>query len=53
MKKQTILIYDFIILYEILLEIKQNLNFEIIKVKNEKALDYFSFNRICIFCKWY
>ena len=36
MKKQTILIYDFIILYEILLEIKQNLNFEIIKVKNEK-----------------
>ena len=36
MKKQTILIYDFIILYEILLEIKQNLNFDIIKVKNEK-----------------
>ena len=36
MKKQTILIYDFNILYEILLEIKQNLNFEIIKVKNEK-----------------
>ena len=36
MKKQTILIYDFIILYEILLEIKQNLNFDIIKVNNEK-----------------
>ena len=36
MKKQTILIYDFNILYEILLEIKQNLNFDIIKVKNEK-----------------
>ena len=29
MKKQTILIYDFNILYEILLEIKQNLNFDI------------------------
>ena len=36
MKKQTILIYDFNILYEILLEIKQNLNFDIIKVNNEK-----------------
>ena len=36
MKKQTILIFDFNILYEILLEIKQNLNFDIIKVNNEK-----------------
>ena len=36
MKKQTILIYDFNILYEILLEIKQNLNFDIVKINNEE-----------------
>ncbi len=36
MNKQTILIYDFSILFKILFEIKQNLNFEILEVKNDK-----------------
>ena len=36
MKKQTIVIYDFNILFEILFEIKKNLNFDIIQAKNDK-----------------
>ena len=34
--KQTIVIYDFDILFEILSEIKQNLNFDILQAKNDK-----------------
>ena len=38
MNKQTILIYDFSILFEILIEIKENLNFDLIEAKNTKEL---------------
>ena len=38
MNKQTILIYDFDILYDILIEIKQYLNFDLIKATTQKEL---------------
>ena len=38
MNKQTILIYDFDTLFDILTEIKQNLKFDILKAKTEKEL---------------
>ena len=36
MNNQNLIIYDFEILYEILYEIKENLNFELLNVNNEK-----------------
>ena len=38
MNKQTILIYDFDTLFDILIEIKQNFKFDILKVKTKKEL---------------
>ena len=38
MNKQTILIYDFDTLFDILIEIKQNFKFDILKAKNKKEL---------------
>ena len=38
MNKQTILIYDFDALFDILIEIKQNFKFDILKVKTKKDL---------------
>ena len=38
MNKQTILIYDFDTLFDILIEIRQNFKFDILKAKNKKGL---------------
>ena len=46
MNKQTILIYDFSILFKILFEIKQNLNFEILEVKNDKDFSNLDKNKL-------
>ena len=46
MNKQTILIYDFDILFDILLEIKQNLSFDLVKVTNKKELSDINKNNL-------